>query len=111
MANSGGAKQNAWVLICMAAVLAFGAAQAIFVTAQEYDPAILVWMHFGLDVAMTLLSVILLIVLARSSGQEGPRGLAILAGLVGIVAGAIRIAARFTSDHGWWTGHFNYRLG
>lgn len=111
MANSGSAKQNAWVLIFMSAVLVFGAAQAIFVTAQEYDPAALVWMHFGLDVAMTLLSVILLIVVARSSGQTGLRGLAILAGILGIVAGAIKIAARFTSDHGWWTGHFNYGLG
>jgi hypothetical protein len=37
--------------------------------------------------------------------------LALLAGLVGLAAGMVKLAARFSGDHGWWTGHFNYALG
>lgn len=104
-------KHNQYVIIFMSAVLLFGAFNAVMVTADEYDPGFYVWFKIALDAAMTGLLVILLIVVARGADTGGLKGLALLVGLVGLAAGLVKLAARFSSDHGWWTGHFNYALG
>lgn len=104
-------KHNQFAAIFMSAVLLFGAVNAVMVTADEYDPEGYVWFNIALDAAMTGLLVILLVAILRGAPSGGLKTLAILAALVGLVAGAVKLVARFFSDHGWWTGHFNYALG
>jgi hypothetical protein len=105
------AKSNMLVLIGMSAVLLFGAFQAVMVTANEYDPATLVWMNIGLDAALTLLSVIMLGAVASSAPSGGLKTLAMIVGVVGIIAGLVKLGVRFTGDAGWWTGHYSYTIG
>lgn len=104
-------KYNQYVVIFMSAVLLFGAFNAVMVTADEYDPGFYVWFKVAIDAAMTGLLVALLVVILRRADSGGLKVLALLAGLVGLAAGLVKLAARFSSDHGWWTGHFNYALG
>lgn len=105
------AKSNAYVVIGMSLVLLFGAFNAIAITADEYSPEILVWMYVGLDGLMTVLLAILLTQVAKLNAPGGLKTAALLLGPLGIIAGGIKLAARFSSDHGWWTGHFSYALG
>ncbi len=102
------AKTNAYVVIGMSIVLLFGAFNAIMITAEEYDPETLVWMNLGLDVAMTVLLVVLLTQVAKLTEPGGLKTAALVLGPLGIIAGLVKLVARFSSDHGWWTGHFNY---
>ena len=98
------AKREQTVAFFAAIVLAFGATRAVFVSASEYDPEALLWLWLAIDVAMTALCGIFLFDL-----QKGPPGtrrkLALIAAALGLVAGLIKIGVRFSSDHGWWTGH------
>jgi hypothetical protein len=103
-------KTNQYVVIGMSAVLLFGAFNAIMVTADEYDPATLVWMHLGIDALMTVLLPVLLMQISKAAEPSGLKTAAMLLGVVGLVAGVVKLAARFSSDHGWWTGHFTYAL-
>ena len=104
------AKTNAYVVIGMSIVLLFGALNAITITADEYDPATLVWMYLGLDVVMTALLVVLLTQVGKLTEAGGLKTAALALGILGVAAGLIKIVARFSSDHGWWTGHFYYTL-
>ena len=104
-------KQNQYAVIFMSAVLLFGAFNAVMVTADEYDPEGYVWFNVALDAVMTGLTVILLAAIARGADSGGLKGAAILCGLVGLAAGLVKLGIRFSSDHGWWTGHLNYAIG
>ncbi len=104
-------KQNLYVAIFMAAVLVFGAANAVFITANEYDPMGMVLLDLVLDAGMTVLSAILLVRNISLPEQDGLKTAAVLAGVIGIAAGAIKLGARLVGDHGWWTGHYSYSLG
>ncbi|MDZ4394677.1 hypothetical protein [Cypionkella sp.] len=104
------AKTNAYVVIGMSIVLLFGAFNAITITADEYDPETLVWMNLVLDAAMTVLLGVILTQVARLNEPGGLKTAALVLGPLGVIAGLIKLAARFSSDHGWWTGHFNYAL-
>jgi uncharacterized membrane protein YgdD (TMEM256/DUF423 family) len=101
-------KTNQYVIIGMSLVLLFGAFNAVMITANEYDPETLVWMNLGLDVAMTGLLVVLLVGVGRGAEASGLKTAAMLLGIVGLVSGLVKLAARFSSDAGWWTGHFSY---
>jgi hypothetical protein len=101
-------KTNQYAVIFMSVVLLFGAFNAVMVTADEYGPATLVWMGLGLDAVMTVLLLILLVQVGKGAEPGGLKTLALILGAVGFVAGLVKLAARFSSDHGWWTGHFNY---
>jgi hypothetical protein len=103
-------KTNQYVVLFMSAVLIFGAVNAVMVTADEYDPASLVWMNFGLDLAMTVLLAVLLTVVAKAAEPGGLKTAAMVLGALGLIGGLVKLAARFSSDHGWWTGHFSYAL-
>jgi hypothetical protein len=105
------ARSNMIVLIAMGAVQLFGAFQAVMVTASEYDPATIVWMNIGLDSLLTLMSAILLMAVLGSAPSGGLKALAVLAGALGIVAGLVKLGARFAGDDGWWTGHYSYAIG
>jgi hypothetical protein len=105
------ARSNMLVLIAMCAVLLFGAFQAVMVTADEYDPSSLVWMNIGLDSLLVLMSGILLSAVASGAPAGGLKTLSMIAGVVGIIAGLIKLGARFTGDDGWWTGHYSYAIG
>ncbi len=104
-------KQNQYVVMFMAAVLLFGAFNAVMVTADEYEPAGYVWFKVALDAAMTALTVILLATILRGAESGGLKVAAVLIGVVGLAAGLVKLGVRFTSDHGWWTGHLNYAIG
>jgi hypothetical protein len=104
------AKSNMYVLIAMCAVLLFGAFQAVMVTANEYDPSTIVWMNVGLDALLTLMAVILLLAVASGAPAGGLKTLAMIAGVVAILAGLTKLGARFTGDDGWWTGHYSYSI-
>ena len=101
-------KTNQYVVIGMSIVLIFGAFTAVTVTADEYDPEILVWMHLAIDAAMTAILPILLVQVIRGAEPGGLKALAVLVGIAGVAAGLVKLAARFSSDAGWWTGHFTY---
>ncbi len=104
-------KTNQYVAIAMSVVLLFGAISAVTVTASEYDPSTLVWMHLGIDLLMTVLLPVLLVQVARGAEPGGLKTAALVVGALGVLAGLVKLAARFSSDHGWWTGHFNYSIG
>ncbi|CAN1492007.1 hypothetical protein MCELHM10_00233 [Paracoccaceae bacterium] len=101
-------KTNQTVVIFMSVVLLFGAVNAVMITADEYDPSTLVWMHLGLDAVMTVLLLVLLVQVGKAAAPGGLKTLALVVGAAGFVAGLVKLAARFSSDHGWWTGHFSY---
>ncbi|MGL4319584.1 MAG: hypothetical protein ACRCS3_01850 [Paracoccaceae bacterium] len=105
------AKSNMIVLIAMGAVQLFGAFQAVMVTANEYDPSTIVWMNIGLDSLLTLMSGILLMAVLGNTPSGGLKPLAVVAGIVGVVAGLVKLGPRFMGDDGWWTGHYSYALG
>lgn len=104
-------KQNQYAVIFMGAVLLFGAFNAVVGTADEYDPAGYVWFNVALDAAMTALTVILLAAILRGAEAGGLKVAAILFGLVGLAAGLVKLGVRFSSEHGWWTGHLTYAIG
>jgi hypothetical protein len=104
------AKTNQYVLIAMSLVLIFGAYTAVMVTGSEYDPAGIVWLNLALDAGMTVLAVILGVQVIRAPDAAGLKVVAILIGAVGFLAGLVQLAVRFSSDHGWWTGHYTYAL-
>ena len=104
------AKTNAYVVIGMSIVLLFGAFNAIMITAQEYDPETLVWMNLGLDVLITALLGVILTQVARLNEPGGLKAAALVLGPLGLIAGLTKLAPRFSSDHGWRTGHFSYAL-
>lgn len=101
-------KTNQLVVIFMSAVLLFGAWNAVMITADEYGPETLVWMYLGLDAVITILLLVLLVQVGKGAKAGGLKTLALILGAVGFVAGLVKLAARFSSDHGWWTGHFSY---
>ena len=104
------AKTNAYVVIGMSIVLLFGAFNAITIAADEYDPATLVWMYLGLDVVMTALLAVLLTQVGKLTDPGSLKTAALILGPLGIIGGLVKIVARFSSEHGWWTGHFYYTL-
>jgi hypothetical protein len=104
------AQSNQYVVLFMGLVLLFGAFNAVMVTADEYGPASLVWLYLGLDALMTVLLPILMVQVAKSAPPSGLKTVAMLLGVAGVIAGLVKLAARFSSDHGWWTGHFTYAL-
>jgi hypothetical protein len=105
------AKTNQTVVLLMSAVLLFGAFRAVMVTADEYDPSTIVWMNFGIDLLMTILLPVLLVQVAKNAPESGLKTAALVLGGIGVLAGLVKLAARFSSDHGWWTGHFSYSIG
>jgi hypothetical protein len=104
------AQTNQYVVLFMGVVLLFGAFNAVMITASEYDPQTLVFMHLGIDALMTVLLPILLVQVGREAPPSGLKTAAMVLGTVGVVAGLVKLAARFSSDHGWWTGHFSYSI-
>jgi len=103
-------KQPFYIVIFMSAVLIFGALSAVFVTADEYDPATLVYMELGLDLAMTVCLAVLWMQILKSAPEGGLRSAALVLAPLGLIAGLVKLAARFSGDAGWWTGHFSYAL-
>ena len=104
-------KTNQYVMIFMGAVLVFGALSAVMITANEYGPATLVWLYLGLDALMTVLMLVLLVQVGKGAEASGLKTLAMGVGVVGVVAGLVKLGARFSSEDGWWTGHYSYALG
>jgi hypothetical protein len=104
------AQTNQYVVLFMGIALLFGAFNAVMITADEYGPASLVWLYLGLDALMTVLLPILMVQVAKSAPPSGLKTVAMLLGVAGVIAGLVKLAARFSSDHGWWTGHFTYAL-
>jgi hypothetical protein len=104
------AQTNQYVVLFMGIVLLFGAFNAVMITADEYGPASSVWLYLGLDALMTVLLPILMVQVAKSAPPSGLKTVAMLLGVAGVIAGLEKLAARFSSDHGWWTGHFTYAL-
>ena len=45
------------------------------------------------------------------AGIAGLKTVALILGGLGLLGGLTKLAARFSSDHGWWTGHFSYSIG
>jgi hypothetical protein len=68
-------------------------------------------MNIGLDSLLTLMSGILLLAVFSNAPSGGLRALAIIAGFIGVIAGLIKLGARFAGDAGWWTGHYSYAIG
>jgi hypothetical protein len=98
-------KQNTWVILGMAVVLIWGFVTAVTIPAGEYPPSGYAIFTMVLDAAMTLILTVLLVAESRNTGS-GLRAVAMVVGPLGVLAGAAQVIIRFTSDHGWWTGHY-----
>ena len=98
-------KQNRLVMIGMGAWLIFGAVMALTQPADEFPPYFYALFNIALDAVMTILMVILLAAEVRTP-SGGLKGIALLVGVLGIVAGSVQVLIRFTSDHAWWTGNY-----
>lgn len=104
------AQTNQYVVFAMSAVLLFGAFTAVTVTATEYSPSSMVWLDLGLDLLLTILLPVLLVQIMNHAPPGGLKTAALLIGAVGVLAGLVKLGARFSGDAGWWTGHYNYAL-
>jgi multidrug transporter EmrE-like cation transporter len=105
MAGSGSSKQNRIVMIFMAVVLVFGLVTALIEPAGEFPPQAYAIFNMALDALITLLLAVLFFA-ERASAPGGMKTVALLAGVVGVVAGLGQVLIRFTSDHAWWTGQY-----
>jgi hypothetical protein len=105
MATPASTKQNTIVIFLMAAVLGWGAFSAFTLPAGEYPPPPYHLFTLGLDVLMTVILAVLLMA-ERRAPPTLVRTVAMGSGALGVLAGIAQIAVRFTSDHGWWTGHY-----
>jgi hypothetical protein len=84
--------------------------EALFVTAQEYDPAGMVWLSLGLDAGIAVAFGVLFFQLLKVEPGTPWRAIGLPAAAIASVLSLVQVAIRFTSDHGWWTGHLNYAL-
>jgi hypothetical protein len=97
--------QSPWVPVAIGAWLIFVFWLAATSPAGEYPPAGYVWFTIALDALLPLILSIL--VLRAGTYPAGlPRALAVVVGGAGVLAGIGKLAIRFTSDHGWWTGNY-----
>lgn len=110
MADAKQMKTNQYVVLFLSAVLVFGAFNAVMITANEYDPETIVYMNLGLDLLMTVCLIALLAQVMKGAEAGGLKTAALGLGAVGLLAGLVKLAARFSSDAGWWTGHFTYAI-
>ena len=105
MATAGTSKQNLIVACFMSAVLIFGFGMAITQPAGEFPPRFYQMLKIGLDLALTV--ILLVLVVSLRSAEGGTAKVAAMAlGTVGVAAGIGKLAIRFTSDHAWWTGNY-----
>lgn len=106
MADANPVPNTAPVVLFMSAFLLFSIWKAVTLPGGEWPPAALAYMHFGLDLALTVLLLVLLVTLRQT--RPGPlRMLAYVVGPAGLAAGAALLWIRLSSDLGWWTGHLN----
>lgn len=106
MADAKPVPNTAPVVLFMSAFLLFSIWKAVALPGGEWLPSVLAWMHFGLDLALTVLLLVLLVTLPQS--RPGPlRVLAYVLAPAGLAAGAALLWIRLSSDLGWWTGHLN----
>jgi predicted phage tail protein len=102
--TSGMREGEGWMLF-ITLYLLWHTFQALFVPAGEYGSRGLVWVEILLTLAMT---IVLPVQLAKNSGKP-TTGLSLVLAVLGpvaVVGGVLQLIARFTSNHGWWTGHF-----
>jgi hypothetical protein len=84
--------------------------QALFVTASEYDPSTAVWMGLGLDALMAVACAAIFVQFLNTPATTPWRGIGLpMAGLASVLS-LIQVGLRFSSDHGWWTGHLRHAL-
>jgi hypothetical protein len=97
-------------LIC-AALLVANCLWRVLVPGTEYGSVMSVWLGLIVDVLL-LVGLIGLYrqFSAQMTADDSRRGLMQLAFWPGLVAGIVTLAIRFSSDHGWWTGHLRYVL-
>jgi hypothetical protein len=84
--------------------------EALFVTASEYDPASMVWLSLALDAGLFVATAAIFVQFLGSPPATPWRALALPLTAVACVLSLLQVVIRFTSDHGWWTGHLNYAL-
>ena len=106
MSDSKQAKSNHTIGLVMSVYLIFGALNAVFVRAGEYGSGTLIWMKLLIDVGMIGLLVVFLVKAAQPDDTGGLRTAFRVLGVIGVIAGLIKLGARFSGSHGWWTGHY-----
>ncbi len=105
MAQTGAARQNSFLILMMAAVLIGGLVSAVMIPAGEFPPRGYAIFSLCIDAAMAVI-LGFLVMAERGLPQTGLTRAAVGLGAVGVVAGLVQVAIRFTSDHAWWTGHY-----
>jgi hypothetical protein len=106
MTTNTNSAQFPWIIVVMGAFMIWGGLRAVTVPAGEYPMPPMHLISMGLDLSMTLLMPVLLI---RQLPEVPPGGLKTAGTLVGwsaVMAGLIHLGARFSGNHGWWTGHY-----
>jgi hypothetical protein len=101
---------NSISALAAAALQTVTTAEALFVTADEYDPASMVWISLGLDAGIAVAFGIFFVQLLKTPPGTPWRSVGLPAAAIASLLSLLQVAIRFTSDHGWWTGHINYAL-
>jgi hypothetical protein len=97
-------KANDVLLLVPAIYLVVTAIDAVFLSGRAYGftPDTLLSMAF-----MALVVVGIILMLSRRSAMmpDPPHHISVKVGWLGVAAGVLLVAIRFTSTDAWWTGH------
>ena len=112
MADKDKATNSNWrIYLLCAALLVTNCLWRVLVPSHEYGSSTSVWLGIGID-ALLMVGLIGLYRQFSTQMEAGDprRGLLTLAFWPGLTAGVVIFGIRFSSDHGWWTGHLRFVL-
>jgi hypothetical protein len=102
---------NYRILLIASAILVLTALWRVLVPAHEYGSSASVMLSLGVDLLLLVSVFLLRRQLAAAMPPDDPRrGTMQLFAWPAVAAGLVVLLIRFTSDHGWWTGHLRYTL-
>ncbi len=102
------ARTNGLIAVFAGALQIVFTLQVRFVTATEYDPAILVWMGLGLDALMAVFLGAMAVQFAAAPAGTPWRAIGLPMATLAAALSLVQLGIRFTSDDGWWTGRLTY---
>ena len=95
-------------MFCLAFFLVITCLWRVLATAHEYDSREMRWFSFGLDIFCLVALIAARAQIKRALPDGILPGGAQTVFLIGLLAGIVVLAIRFTSDASWATGHLHY---
>ena len=110
MADQGLVVTTNWrIYLLCAALLVANCLWRILVPAQDYGSAVSIW--FGITINLLLMVGLIGLyqqIRVQMLAEDARRRLLNLIFWPGLFSGLVVLLIRFTSEHGWWTGHLWY---